>query len=381
MTATPSNINICITRNQQHAYSETFIRNQIKCMGEYANVFTLYSGRLPEKEENGQLIYSYPAWFLHKIARAVTGNRNTYFSNRAIRKYLAAHHIDIVLANFGMSAVHMFKACKNTGVPVVPHFHGFDATKQKTISRYGELYKEMFAGVPAIIAVSNVMKEKLVNLGAPPEKVKVIPYGINLAAFTPALKKEHKDFTFLAVGRFTAKKSPLSTLQAFKTVSETVSNTRLIMVGGKEDLYEACEKFVADHNLTEKVIFTGILNSEAIAEKMQAANAFVQHSVTAANGDMEGTPLSILEALASGLPVISTRHGGIIEAVIDGKNGLLCNENDVGAMAENMIRLATAPDRAFEMGQAGRAHVEENYNLPVQTKKLWEVLYQSINTQ
>lgn len=372
-------LRICITRNRQSAYSETFIRNQIAMLSRMAHTFPLYSGRMPEREENGRLLYPLPVWLLHKIIKGITQKRNHYFSNAVLGKYLTANRIDIVLANFGMSAVHMLPVCRQKHIPLVPHFHGFDATHRKMISQYAARYKTLFAEAPAIIAVSHVMKEKLVALHAPENKVKVIPYGIDLSAFKPPAHKQDKEFTFLAVGRFTPKKAPLNTLKAFMQAGNHFPDAKLVMVGGKDGLFKECEKFVADNQLGSKVTFTGVLTSGEIAAYMQQANVFVQHSVTAANGDMEGTPLSILEASASGLPVISTLHGGIMEAVIHGRTGLLSAENDIRGMAENMMQLAGAPLLAKEMGIAARKHTEENYDLEKQSFKLFTTLKQAVN--
>jgi len=96
-----------------------------------------------------------------------------------------------------------------------------------------------------------------------------------------------------------------------------------------------------------------------VAREMAGARAFVQHSLRAADGDSEGTPVSILEAQASGLPVVATRHAGIPEVVLDGETGLLVAERDVDAMAAAMLRLLREPAYAGTMGAAGRRRVQE----------------------
>ncbi|MGK4567614.1 glycosyltransferase [Flavobacterium sp. 3HN19-14] len=121
--------------------------------------------------------------------------------------------------------------------------------------------------------------------------------------------RKEKIFSPLAVLR--KRKGPLHTINAFNKVLQKFPNTKLIMVGGKSGLFEKCENRVKELNISDSVIFTGIQNSEEIANLMQTSLAFVQHSITAPNGDMEGTPVGILEASASGLPIVSTLHGGI----------------------------------------------------------------------
>jgi glycosyltransferase involved in cell wall biosynthesis len=108
---------------------------------------------------------------------------------------------------------------------------------------------------------------------------------------------------------------------------------------------------------------------------MRAARAFVQHSIVASDGNSEGMPVSILEASATGLPIVATRHAGIPEAVVDGETGLLVDERDVDGMAAHMGRLASDPAFAAALGSAGRGFVEKHFSLEVSLARLWEVIY------
>ena len=107
---------------------------------------------------------------------------------------------------------------------------------------------------------------------------------------------------------------------------------------------------------------------------MQQSRAFVQHSLVPKSGDSEGTPVSIMEASATGLPVVSTKHGGIVDAVIHGKTGFLVDEGDVDGMAECIYLLLTDGKLANEMGRNGREHVTQNFNIETTTRKLRDVL-------
>ena len=111
---------------------------------------------------------------------------------------------------------------------------------------------------------------------------------------------------------------------------------------------------------------------------MQTARAFVQHSMTAPSGDSEGTPVAILEASASGLPVIATNHGGIPGAVLDGVTGYLVDEGDIEAMSERMRKLAQEPELAGVLGAAARAHVELQFGLQDTLGRLWAVICSAI---
>ena len=362
---------ICITRSSRFAYSETFIRDQINCISNWAEVYTLHSGRLPEKSEDGKQLNSKVFWALHKIVKGVLG-RNNYFGEYGVKKYLKDHKIEVVLANYGMPASHMVSVCKQLGIPLIVIFHGHDATDRKILKEYKEKYIQLFEYATFTIAVSEEMKKRLIIAGAIPEKVKLIPYGVDITKFKPIENNNSKN-TFLAVGRFAGKKAPLSTIKAFHKVLTQFPDAKLVMVGGKTGLYDECEKLVATLGIQNSVEFTGIQNSEEVAQRMSNALAFVQHSITASNGDMEGTPLGILEASASALPIVSTLHGGIKEAVIHNETGYLVEENDIDGMANYMIKLLENPERAKEMGINGRNHIAKNHHQETQVRKIFEL--------
>jgi glycosyltransferase involved in cell wall biosynthesis len=135
-----------------------------------------------------------------------------------------------------------------------------------------------------------------------------------------------------------------------------------------------CRDLAGALELAASVDFPGRLPQEEVARAMQGARAFVQHSVTASTGDAEGTPVAILEAGASGLPVVATRHTGIAESVVEDETGFLVDERDVGGMAEHMIRLAREPELAAEIGAAARERVVAEYSMERRNRVLHDIL-------
>jgi glycosyltransferase involved in cell wall biosynthesis len=115
-----------------------------------------------------------------------------------------------------------------------------------------------------------------------------------------------------------------------------------------------------------------------VAEEMRRARAFLQHSIRASDGDSEGTPVAILEAQASGLPVIATRHAGIPDVVLDGRTGFLVAEGDVNGMAEKIARLGEDAGLAAELGVEGRSHVLERFTMERSVASLWRIIEQVI---
>lgn len=365
-------MNICITRSRKDPYSETFIRNQIKGLSDRANIFSIHTGRLPERDEEDLLLSPVLFWYLHKALKMFIG-RNNYFSSYGIKKFLHRHHIDIVLSNYGLSAAHMLPVCRIMDIPLVAHFHGHDASRYKILKEYASKYLKLFKYSSAIICVSLEMRKRLIGMGAPEEKIYNIPYGVDLRKFQPALTKDLSPL-FLSVGRFTQKKAPQLTLLAFEKVWKQRPDARLVMMGDGSPLFEECKNLTIQLKMNEAVSFTGALPSDEVIAYMQRAHIFLQHSLTPPSGDMEGTPNSILEAGACGLAVVSTLHGGIKEAVIHGETGFLVEEKDVDDMAQYMLELFDHPELVTAMGKAGRKHIEASYDLDKQTDKLFQVL-------
>lgn len=368
---------ICITRTKQNSYSETFIKDQIKIFSSLSEVYTIHTSRYPEKNEEGDLLSPYVFWLLHKLIKGFVG-RNNFFSNYGIEKYLKDNKIDVVLSNYGTTGSHMVSVCKKLNIPLLVIFHGHDATEQKIIKRYSKKYKKLFNYGAQLIAVSEEIKRKLISYGANPDQITVIPCGVCTEKFQPNESLEKKK-QFLAVGRFAVKKGPLYTINAFYKVYKKHPEAKLIMVGAKGGMYPECVALIQDLGLEDAIIFTGILKPEEISHYMKTSIAFVQHSITAPNGDMEGTPVSIMEAGASGMAIVSTYHGGIREAVVHTKTGFLVEEKDVDSMANYMTRLYENVDEARELGNNGRKHISENYLQLKQIHKIYDVAKKAMN--
>jgi glycosyltransferase involved in cell wall biosynthesis len=240
------------------------------------------------------------------------------------------------------------------------------------LEEYKAQYNAMLSRVSAIISVSDDMTNQLLKLGAEKNRIYKIPYGVDIELFSKT-HPEKNGKILIFVGRFTEKKAPDLLLKAFQVVCEKLPDARLIMIG-KGELYGLVMKTISNLHLDASVEVLGWQGPDVIADYMKTARAYVQHSLTAANGDSEGTPNSILEASACGLPIVSTYHAGIKEAVIHGVTGLLVEESDWKTMGEYMIELLDNPAKAGEMGNSAREHITRNYSLKTQAGKLQDVL-------
>ena len=368
--------NLCIIKPNKWAFSETFVQAHIDHLA--GNKKVLYGGAFPVYDHEGKpLIRSKIGLLSYLIQKRLFRRKNIKIRTFALRDYFISQKIDAVFAEYGMVGASVTEACRLANLPLIIHFHGADVYHRETVADYRDLYQEAFNYASAFIAVSADMANDLKKMGAPADKVYTASCGIDTNEF-PLLDISHSEKDFLFVGRFVEKKSPLSLVKAFKIVIEKYPDARLWMVG-TGPLFEDTKKLIAQLSLNDNIILTGVLKSSQIRELMKRMRAFVQHSVTAANGDKEGTPVTVLEASSSGLPVVSTRHSGIKEAVIDGETGFLTDEYDIEGTARNMIDLAASPELAFKLGRAARAHMIRNYDINLRIALLDKVIQNSIS--
>lgn len=352
---------IAIISTNINQYSESFIRTQIEHLPFSKIVFS--GGYLPTKlsKDGGKSFQS--------IARSIWKRK----PEDALKSALKKEKIDVVLAEYGPSGVAVMNICNQLKIPLIVHFHGYDAYRDDVLSTYGQHYSELFKNASACIAVSLDMQKQLITLGCPQEKVSYIPYGIDVELFHPDSVIQKK-LQWLACGRFVQKKSPKSSIQAFVKVLDIFPEAQLHMIGDGE-LLDECRALVNEKSLNENVQFLGVLSQHEIASEMKKSIGFVQHSIKTKDNDSEGTPLSVLEAMASGLPVIATRHAGIVDVVVENKAGILVEEGNIDAMANAMIELMNHSDRAKNMGKFGRETVLQTFTYQRYIDELTNLIY------
>jgi colanic acid/amylovoran biosynthesis glycosyltransferase len=276
------------------------------------------------------------------------------------------HHPDVVLAEFGFHAIRVMHLAPWSGVPLVVHFRGSDASSESKFRRLEQRYRELMHLASGFIVKSIPMRSTLQSLGAPTDRVLISPSGADAALFQGAAP-DMAPPTFLAVGRFVPKKGPLLTLAAFERLrrqlpASLASACRLVMVGDGPLLDEA-KRVVLEQALTTQVHVAGVLSPAEIAALMRQVRGFVQHSLVAPDGDSEGSPVAVMEAQLSGLPVVATRHAGIPEVVIDGTTGFLVDEGDVQGMADAMAQLVRDPQLAAKLGAAGQERMSAHFTV------------------
>lgn len=291
---------------------------------------------------------------------------------KRLSSFLQAHRVEAVLAEFGTTGAALRATCRKLGLPLFVNFHGHDATvlpKRRDIRLAYRLLSETAAG---FICGSEHFSEILRRIGIPAAKTAVIPCGIELHEFSTHQPKSPE--CAIAVGRLTPKKRPDLTIRAFAMARKTYPDLRLEILGDGIER-PRCEAVIAELGLGEAVIMHGACSHDKVKAHLSRAGLFLQHSVTAENGDQESQGISLLEAMAVGLPVICTDHNGFSETVVDGATGFLSPELDVDSMAENIRRLVANPGLARRLGQAGRARVEQHYSADRLAARLREFIF------
>lgn len=358
------------------AYSETFIRQHVQLLpGEVSVLHEIDTPRLNDEPFQPENRWSQTFKRLFFPAKEVW----EAFKSRTISRLIAKAAPDVILIEYGPVGAAFVNELEACGVPFVVHFHGYDASVDEVFETWGAGYRRMFASAAGLVAVSQAMKRRLIAFGAPEEKITHISYGIDPSRFcqvSPAAQPPN----FLAVGRFVEKKAPFLTLLAFERVWNACPDARLTMIGDGP-LLELCRRIARGLKLDRAVNFRTSVPHEEVFRAMQTSRAFIQHSVAAPNGDCEGTPVAISEAMMAGLPVVATRHAGIPDIMEHEKTGFLVDEFDVPQMAQWMAKLARDPQLAGEVGARARAFALEHLTTDACIGKLAALLEKAAKTR
>ena len=368
-------LRIALASATPHDKCETFVRAHIERLQDVELV--LMGGSLPETDADGNWLMGITKWdlFVAFLRRVLFKQDRKALLRRRIMQLLREHRVEVVLAEYGVTAVEMLPCCMALGIPLVTHFHGFDVFDRDVVKRMGN-YQALLKHGAGSVVVSGPMEKRILELGAPPDRVLLNRCGVDLDRFAAADPGSAPP-VFVSVGRFAHTKSPNLLLAAFRRVVQVRPQAKLVMVGDGP-LWESCVHYVKAEGLTGHVELAGRLDHASVAKLMANARAFVQHSITALNGDAEGTPVAVLEAMSAGLPVIATRHMGIGETVVDGETGSLCEEYDVEVMARNMIAVIDDPALAGRMGAAGRKRAMELYGMDKSVQRLQDLLERTV---
>jgi colanic acid/amylovoran biosynthesis glycosyltransferase len=293
---------------------------------------------------------------------------------------LRALNARLVHAHFGRGGALALPIARSLGVPLVVHFHGGDATKDKHYRRgmmptiYQQRLAELQREAALIICVSDFIRDRLLARGFPPEKLLVHHYGIEIGAERAEASAKTGQPYLLFAGRFVEKKGIGVLLDAMRMLETEGRDIRLLLVGDGPAAGEVRQAAAGLKNVS----FSGWLPNPELRGLMHCALAVCVPSVEAADGDAEGLPNVVLEAMAEGTPVVGSRHAGIAEAVADGRTGLLMPPGDASALAAALRQLIDAPEVARVMGTQARQVALDRFDAMAQSLLLEDKLLEVI---
>jgi colanic acid/amylovoran biosynthesis glycosyltransferase len=276
--------------------------------------------------------------------------------------YLEAEPYDVLHCQFGTlgPAGERLVALGSGRTKLVTSFRGNDLTCHLAVRpRY---FVDLLRRGDLFMPVSEDFRDRLLALGIPNDRIVVHRSGINLRRFAFSPRQAPQGATeLLFVGRLTEKKGLTYLLDAFSMLVGAGRDVKLTVIGEGE-LGPMMRAQCNDLGIADRVVFFGGGTQEQVVSALQRSHILVAPSVTAANGDQEGIPNVLKEAMATGMPVVSTYHSGIPELVEHGVSGLLAPERDPAALAALLTELVDHPESWPFLGLAARRKVEEEYD-------------------
>lgn len=331
----------------------------------FKNVYSLY--RYPP---NAWKRYSW-WWFWRNLKEKILGLRPDELG--FYRKVILDNKVKLLQAHFGYAGVSVLPLKRELDLPLVTAFYGFDISKLVRQQDWVTKYRELFEEGDLFLVEGEYMRKKVIELGCSPRKVKLqrIPINIDDYQFMPrSLPKGNDNLTVLLCGRFVEKKGIPYAIKAVSIAREHYLNVKLRIVGDGE-LRPEIEKLIKQFKLEKHVSLLGYLPHPEYIKELKMAHILIAPSVTAVDGDSEGgAPTVLLEAQASGMPVLSTYHADIPNVVAENRSGFLVPERNAEALAEKLVYLIEHHEIWGEMGEAGRKYVEGKHNIHFEIDRL-----------
>ncbi|KAA1259010.1 D-inositol 3-phosphate glycosyltransferase [Rubripirellula obstinata] len=291
----------------------------------------------------------------------------------------------VILIHYLTAAVQLSEMLSLVPNPVFVHCHGHDVTWNRRseflpfLPAHGYGYvSKVKAIMPRItpIANSNATRAKLADIGFDPDRTPVKYLGVEVPDDMPADHLEPtSEKTILYLGRLTDFKGPVETIKAFTLACERGLNARLVMAGGGHQ-QSACESARKDSSVSEKIDLLGPVNSREVKDLMRDAVLFTAHNKTSPlTGQEEAFGVTVIEAMALGLPVVTGRSGGVCETIVHEETGILFSPGDIEAHADALLRLCNCPEERARMGRAAHKRAKSLFSTEKEKQRLDEILF------
>lgn len=310
---------------------------------------------------------------------------------RAINKFIGPCHPwdlverleedqpDLVHVYYGHKAVGYLPMLRDWGGPWIVSFHGVDVAKHMEEKDYLKKLREVFAEARLVLARSHSLLQQLADLGCPVEKLRLNRTPIPMDHL-PATERDFPadgHWRLVQACRLIPKKGILTTLDAMDRIAALLPGAKYILCG-EGPMMDQLKKFVEEKQLHRQVEFRGWLSQEELIREYYQAHVFIHASEQTPDNDQEGIPNSMLEAMATGLPVIATNHGGIPEAVTNGHDGILVPERDSTAITNAIVKLSHDNALYHEMSRNAAESVRANFGAEQQLANLEDLYFEAM---
>jgi colanic acid/amylovoran biosynthesis glycosyltransferase len=272
---------------------------------------------------------------------------------------------------FGHIAVHLLPLIHAWSRPSIVSFHGADVLVDMNKPAYRRATKEMLDAVKRVLVRSESLRRAIVGLGADENKIDILRAGIPLGEF-PFRERSfpgNGEWQLVQACRLIEKKGLDTTLRAFATFLARHPKA-VLTIAGDGPLLGNLHDLARQLRIDNRVVFTGFVSQERLREIFYASHIFLHPSETGRDGNQEGIPNSMLEAMASGLPVFATNHGGIPEAIENDVSGVLVAERDHEALARALFQAAQDPNLLSHLARAGVDAVTQKFDQREQVRRL-----------
>src|SRR5437762_4373691 len=293
---------------------------------------------------------------------------------RATEGALTESNAELLHIYFGHLAMLLRPLIRQWQKPSLVSFHGADVLVDMQKPAYRRATEEMLSLVRRVLVRSDSLRQAVIDLGCVPEKIEIQRAGIPLADFPFRERGIPGDgqWRLLQAGRLIEKKGLKTTLRAFARFQKEFPAARLTIAGEGPQL-EELQSLARELQIDGAVDFVGFVSQEELRELRYSSHIFLHPSETGRDGNQEGVPNSMWEAMATGLPVFATRHGGIPEAIEDNVSGILVEEHDYHSLGNALVDCAKDSPRLVTMGRAAWENVARNFNQTEQTRRLEEI--------
>lgn len=284
---------------------------------------------------------------------------------------------DVFIAHFGPAGVTAAKL-RELGVirgKIATIFHGIDISSREVLNHYTPEYQQLFRRGDLMLPISDLWAGRLQKMGCPREKIAVSRMGVDMTRFSPRpVKAPATPLEIISVARLTEKKGLHVAIEACRQLKEqgVAFRYRILGIGPWE---RRLRTLIEQYQLEDVVEMPGFKPSHEVKAMLDDADVFLLPSVTGADGDMEGIPVALMEAMAVGIPVVSTLHSGIPELVEADKSGWLVPENDARALAQRLAAFSQLDtDELAPVVKRAREKVEHDFNQQVINRELASLL-------